>query len=396
MSDRWLLESWFRSGKLLRPDYEAPSTPHLAQALAVLCGVDLELEAPSRRLARLIGEASHYVFILADGLGMNLVESLPPQSFLRRHTALELRSVFPSSTAPALTSLATGTWPAAHAVVTWFQYLPRWNLQAIVLPFVERFSGRDLRRLGLDGEQVFAEPVLAPRFRREVSALMPAPIAESVYTRYVRGGTPVEGYASLERCLDALAARLGRAGSPTYTYVYYSRVDSATHAHGPASLEVAAEVEALDRLVARLHASLAGRARIILTADHGAIEVPAVRKLEIGEDDPLLELLRCVPSGEPLVPLLHAREGKRKAAVAAFRQRFGEAFAWLSADEVEDLRLLGPGPLATATRERLGDYLGLSAEGMALVYGGDEGIRPLRGFHGGLSRDEVRTPLVLA
>jgi hypothetical protein len=396
VSDRPRLEGWFRAGKLLRPDYETPSTVHLARALAALCGVDLDLETPTRRLAGLIGEARHYVFFLADGLGMNLVESLPRSSFLHRHTALELRSLFPSSTAPALTSLATGAWPATHAVVTWFQYLPRWDVQATVLPFVERFSGEDLRRLGLGGEQVFTTPALAPRFRRDVSALMPAPIAESVYTRYMRGGTPVQGYGSLEEALAALAARLSASDSPSYTYVYYSRIDGATHAHGPASREVAAEVDALEGMVAQLHESLAARARIILTSDHGAIEVPAAKKLELAANDPLLDLLRCVPSGEPLVPLLHAREGQREAAFAAFRRRFGEAFAWLSVDEAEELRLLGPGPLAAATRERLGDYLGLSAEGMALVYGGDEGIRSMRGFHGGLSRDEVRTPLVLA
>src|SRR3990172_3184585 len=125
MDDLERVLGWFESGALLHPSAEAPNTVDLSRALASLAGVGgLEMSPAALQLAELIGEAGHYVFVLVDGLGMNLIEEQPTGAFLRNHLALELRAVFPATTAAALTSLATGLWPAEHAVPAWWTYLP--------------------------------------------------------------------------------------------------------------------------------------------------------------------------------------------------------------------------------------------------------------------------------
>lgn len=68
---------------------------------------------------RLLG-ARRFVVWLIDGLGVEPLLHLAPASALARSLRSELSSVFPSSTAPAVTALATGRAPVVHAVPEWF------------------------------------------------------------------------------------------------------------------------------------------------------------------------------------------------------------------------------------------------------------------------------------
>ena len=86
MSDVDRLLAWFESGALVRPDAGVPNTVDLSRAIASLCGAPgIELSPPAQRVADAIGRADHLVFVMADGLGMNLVEHLPQDSFFRPH-----------------------------------------------------------------------------------------------------------------------------------------------------------------------------------------------------------------------------------------------------------------------------------------------------------------------
>lgn len=396
MNDVARVLSWFADGRLLRPRPDQVTSVHLARALAGLCGVELESEEGSGRVAAAVGEAEHYVFVLADGLGMNLVEGRAESSFLRRRLAMEMRSVFPSSTAPALTSLATGAWPAEHGLAGWFVHLPERGINAIGLPFVERASGRPLEELGLGEGDVFRQAALLSGYRRDVLSLMPTRITDSVYTRYVCAGTPVTGYESLSGAVDAVIERVRDARSATFTYVYYPRVDSAQHAHGPSAPQTRREVDLLDAELSRLADALDGGARVVVSADHGLFDINAAAKLFVEAEDELMALLLGPPSGEPRVPLLHVRPSREGEAASLFRRRFGDHFALLTTNEVDDLRLLGPSPLSAEARSRLGDFLALSAAGEVLVFRPEKQIAAMKGFHGGLMADEVRIPLIVA
>ncbi|MFQ6029893.1 MAG: alkaline phosphatase family protein, partial [Dehalococcoidia bacterium] len=117
MSDLDNLLAAFDSGQLLRLPNHPLNIVDLSRALASLCGAtEVESTPGSEELARLIGPSDHLVFVLVDGLGMVFLDTLPPDSFLRHYLVAELRTVFPSSSATAITSLATGQWPSTHGV----------------------------------------------------------------------------------------------------------------------------------------------------------------------------------------------------------------------------------------------------------------------------------------
>jgi hypothetical protein len=387
----------FDAGTLVRPDAAAPNTVHLGRALAAVAGAPRFAEEPGvEPLVALIGEPAHLVFVLADGLGMNLEERLPEESFLRRHLAMSLQAVFPSSTAPALTSLATGVWPATHAVPTWFTFLPERGITGVLLPYADRASRLDLNSLGVGAETAFPIATQPGYFSREYRAFQPRAISGSVYTRYVNG-RKAAGYASMEHGVNAVLAGLARTARKTYSYLYVPDVDNAEHDHGVTSEEVWRRLLRLDTELGRLKETAGDEVRLVVSADHGQITVPDSEKHQLALRDDLSSMLRVwPPAGEPRLTSFHVAEGQRSRFVDAFQERFGDAFLLLSADEAESLRLFGPGVLSPRARGRIGDFIAIPAGRGAITYAGEPGVHAMKGMHGGLLPEEMHIPLVIA
>ena len=160
MSDVPALLAAFEAGDLLRPDPDIPNFLDLSRAVGAACGVrGLTLSANARAMADRLEEHEHIVFVLADGLGLDMIEQGGDSAnVLRAYLAMELRAIFPASTVVALTTLMTGEWPAQHAVTGWWTHLEEIDGPATVLPYVRRSDDRSLSDLGLRPEQVFPLP----------------------------------------------------------------------------------------------------------------------------------------------------------------------------------------------------------------------------------------------
>ena len=401
MSDTDRLLAAFDSGELLRPTPGTPNLVDLTRAIALL-GVaeDSEPTPAVEAIAERIGVAEHLVFVLADGLGMHLLQSMPRSAFLRRWLATELRAVFPSTTAVGLTTLATGEWPARHGITGWWTYVREIDGAVTVVKFERRSDERPLDELGVSTEQLLPLPSWLPRMGRDSLSLLPRAIADSAYSRYAAGGTRREGYGSLRAAVNAVVERIAEADGPTYTYLYVPRIDSAAHEYGTRNRHVAAELAALDQQLERLAERLAGqRTRIVLSADHGHLDAPMAKRHLIDGGEELASTLRVAPSYDSRVMCFHLRDGAEQAFREAIERRLGEIVFVLSVDEVEELELLGPGPLSPLTRERLGDFVAIARGADAIGYRPATGGREIMGnasHHSGLAPEEMRIPLIIA
>ncbi len=389
----------FDSGELLRPDPAAPNLVDVARAVAAGAGAGgLELSPFAGDLAASLAEREHIVLILADGLGMAMLEREDGARTLRGNLRGELRTVFPSSSAVALTSLATGEWPARHAVTGWWTHIEEIGGPATILQYRRRSDERSLADLGVTPEDAFPAPSLAPRIGRVRHFLMPQQIADSVYSRYWAAG-PASGYRSLAWVLDSIMEGVKDAREPTFSYVYVPHVDNEAHHGGAESSGVRAAILAVDRLVADLKAALGESAAVIVTADHGHLGVTAEDRFMIRTAYGLPSLLASPASGDARVLEFHLRPGARERFEEDFRFAFGRRFYLLTTGEVEELGLLGPDPLAPRTRQRLGDFMAISRGPAVLGYQPSKASREAlqqRSHHAGLTPDEMLIPLVVA
>lgn len=384
----------FDDGTLLRPSADVPNSVDLAHALAAACGAEADALTPgAARIGELLGEPQHVVFVLVDGLGLDAIGRLPEDGFLRTHVALELRALFPTSTAPVLTSLATGLWPGEHGVTGWWSYLPKYGVTATVLPFIERFSKRPLGEYGVEAADLFRRPSLVARYRHAPVSFLPAGIAGSIYSRYSSGDTELRGYAGISSAFDAVAFRVATAKTPSFTYLYLPQYDAAAHEAGAEASRSMRVLRRMDTLLAHLGLRVPAGARIVVSADHGVIGTPRTSVVAMTATDELMPLLLAPPDGDGRAPRFHLQPGALGRFRDAFQERFGDRFALLTLDEAQEMRLYGPRPIAADVRERFGDLQAIPLDESVLVYGADEW---LPGNHGGLSAEEMRIPLVIA
>ncbi len=392
---------WFESGALIRPrESGRADLVDLVHAVAGICGVDRLDHLDQRRVAPLratIGEHDHVVFVLIDGLGHALLRHLNAATgagFLAAHEAQALEAVFPSTTAAVLTSMATGTHPSQHGVPGWWTYFAELGVAAETLPFVERFTKRPMLELGASVAEAFAEPSLMPRFRHRPLVVTRDYIAGSTYSTWWAGGCDSVAYDRFADGVDRVLARVATADAPTYTYLYLNQLDGICHQRGIDHVDTNATFAAIDHELERLHAGLAGRARLIATADHG--HVNAADDCVLAHDHPLIAHLVAPPSGEARTPVFHVRPGHTDDFRALFADELGEWFALLSIDDVDDLRLLGPGPLTARARRRFGDFLGVAVHPHTVTYvPAGAAVHRNRGVHAGLTSDEMLVPLIL-
>jgi len=390
------LERCFSDGTIVRPSHDRANLVHLVRAIGTLCGVpNLPINDRTRELIELIRPADHIVFVLLDGLGMNIIERLPASSLLASSLKREIAATSPSTTACALTTVATAEYPNRHGVTGWFTHLPEHHVTAMTLPFAERFSGKPLAERGIRPEHVLPCPSILPRMTRNTLTLSPSYIANTTYNVYARGNTLGRGYESTADAIDQLVARLADAAEPTYTHVYLHDVDTLCHHVGVNHDSVVPLVLGIDAELKRVVEAANGKARIVVSADHGLLDVPKPDQSLLQVGDPLLELLKHPPSGDARMPIFHVRDGSIEPFVEAFNERFGDRFVLTDVNEAERIELFGPGPIAPAIRARFGDYIGVAYRPATVAYHPPH--KPVGDLylsvHAGLSPEEMRVPV---
>ena len=390
----------FESGALTRPRHDRPNLVDLARAIAKLSGVcGLDLSPSADEMAAEIGDASHIVLVMADGVGMNLVESMPRSSFLVRYLRDEMLTVFPSTTSVALTSLTTGEWPGRHAITGWWTHLPDLGSSATILQYTARNGGGNLLERGIDPERAFPLRSIWSSITTDTQIMVPKSIAGSVYSRYFSGGRITVAYTSLSEGIDRTIRRVQGAEGKTFTYFYTPRVDALAHRHGVTRPEVRHGLAEVDNELARLHTAVGSKARIVVTADHGFLDAPPPNRHTLRPSRNLLPLLRFPPSGDARVMYLHTWDWARDRVRRHFERRFGDRFIVIDVEDALAIGLFGPDSPSDEASERLGDLIVISAGADVLEYNAERGVgrmMQLNSHHSGLSPDEMRIPLVIA
>lgn len=381
------------------PDPQKPDIVDLVRVIARALGVgDFDLRPSAGLISEWVGDCEHIVFVLVDGLGMNVVEKMPADSFVAANLKDELLSVVPSTTASALASLGTAVYPAEHAVPGWFTYLPDFGISTIILPFVERYTEVPLQERGILGSQVFTHPSWIEHIPGGAATIHPERYSDGVFARCMRGSARGMGYGTLRHAFDLCIDHVSQAGKKSYTFLYLPHLDTVSHIVGPMHDEALSMAHRLDEELSRLASLVDERARIVVSADHGQILVPHDNQIELFDGDPLLEVLEIPPTGEGRFPLFHVSGENRETFETMFADRFGDRFELLGLEQVERMGLLGPGPMTPAAKARFGQYLAIPLEDHTLTYLPPT-IPPRSspiGRHGALSPAEMLVPLIVA
>lgn len=358
----------------LLPDYRGACIVNLLAAL------NEREAAPPAWLPESIRGARQLVLFVLDGLGWDQLRDRPHLApTLSSMQGGPITSVAPTTTAVALTSITTGLPPAGHEVVG---YRVRVGADEVLNVLRWRTPAGDARH-----EIVPAEFQTQPVFGGEAPAVVTkSEFAATGFTQAHLGGVRLYGWRT-PSSLPVQVGELLRAGE-RFVYAYYDGIDTIAHLRGFGPY-YDAELRAADRLVADLLEVLPPGAALLVTADHGQVEVDDAA-LPIPPD--LLAAVELV-SGEGRFRWLHARPAMRERVLGEARASFGEV-AWVrTVDEMEEEGWFG-GRLTPAGRSRLGDVAVVPHRPVAITDPRDPGELALRCRHGSLTRAEMLVPVL--
>ncbi|GGY24042.1 alkaline phosphatase family protein [Paludibacterium paludis] len=344
-----------------------------------------------------IETGNHIVLLVIDGLGVAQLEALDSAPTLSRHLAGSIRSVFPATTSTAITSLMTGETPAMHGLTGWHTYCADTGQIVMPLPLGVRHPHPPLETdPAVLAGALYAAPSLFSRMTRAATVHQPVFLAHSPYSLHHSGTARRVPWKTLRDLVDHLLEAC-RTAEPGFHYAYIPQLDTVMHEHGPASSEARDCLAAIDTAFAALAAGKPAGATLIVTADHGFVDAPPERRIDIAAYPELAGELRLPLSGEPRAVFCHVREGRADAFLHAARERLGHAAWCVPSGELMRAGVFGPGEPHPRLASRIGDVTLLLREEWTL---GDtlphEKPYRLRGMHGGISDAETRIPLIVA
>jgi hypothetical protein len=356
----------------LLPQYSGANVRGIIPALLAPRGVPLPRWMPK------VAAAAQTVLLVIDGFGWEqLQDRLELAPTIASMSGGPITTVAPSTTATALTSIATGLTPGEHGLIGY-----RIDVGGDILNVLRWYGDRDLRRAHPPRD---VQP-FAPFMGESPPVISRTELEGSGFTEAHLRGAKMRGW----RNASAIAIEVGRQlqAGERFVYAYYDGIDKTAHERGFGPY-YDAEVATVDRLVGDVLAQMSAETALIITADHGQVDVSDRIVYPAGD---LLAMVRT-QSGEGRFRWLHARPGAQRdllqACTAAHAQQ-----AWVvSREQVIDEGWFGP-VVSAPVASRLGDVALVAREPITFFDAADSGPYALVCRHGSLTSAEMLVPLL--
>jgi predicted AlkP superfamily pyrophosphatase or phosphodiesterase len=313
------------------------------------------------------------IVLLVDGLGAaQLGQRAGHARTLAGATGGSIDAGFPSTTAVALASLTTGELAGAHGIVGYDALVPGAGVRNQLRDWGGAMDPAAWQRRPTLFERVPAIAIGEPKH------------AASGFTKAVLRGADYRGGQSMA---DRFALAHEAARERALVYLYVPELDRAGHDAGWQSPEWTDELERLDGEIAGLTAALPRDVGLVVTADHGMVDVDPSGHLVVPPE--LLEPIARV-AGEPRCLQLQV-EGDADAVAHAWRDWLGDA-AWV-ATRAEVAAAAWLGEVDAEVEPRLGHVFVAARKRFAIYVDEADPGRGMIGQHGSLTQDELRVPL---
>ncbi|MBS4726825.1 alkaline phosphatase family protein [Mycobacterium sp. SM1] len=358
-----------------------------AAALLGISGVADPLALTGR-----LGTVRRIAVVLVDGMGWRLLPQMAADAPLLASVLsggaghlVELASTFPSTTPTSLVSLGTGALPGEHGILGF----------TLKLPAADRVLNHIRWRDDPPPSRWQPVPTWFQRLAQagaRARAVLPAPFIGSGLTEAAYRGAEFRAAGKDDDYASRLADEL--RATPGLLYGYTAELDTAAHLFGIGSPQWHQAAARVDALLSRLLEALPPDAALLVTADHGGLNVPADARVDLSTDPRLGAGVRVV-AGEPRVRYLHTEPGAAADVQAAWREVLGGRAEVLSREEATAMGMFGP--VRPQHRTRIGDVVVICTGDTAILATAHEPpeVARLVGFHGGTTPQEMAIPLIV-
>lgn len=373
-----------RLPELVRPAYQHSTLADLLPSI----GAHLRVPGCTEILG--LPASDRYVVILIDGLGWHLlrraVREAPYLSGLLGD-ARPITSGVPSTTATSLTSLGTGLTPGEHGMVGYTSRVPGTQDILNALYWDVPVKPHDYQDRTTMFERASTAGVA-------VASVSPAHFASSGLTIAAQRGADFVGVppAMRDHQRVGLITRAATEGDRSLVYAYERDLDHAGHAHGTGSHAWMDALTEIDRRCALLRDRLPDGVTMIITGDHGMVDIAPANRITAEDEPGLMAGVQAI-AGEGRFRQLYVDHEDPRLVAARWADLLGER-AWVrTRDDAIDEGWFGP--VTDRVVERYGHVLVAMRDDWAIMTRTQPRESTLVGMHGSLTPAEMTVPLLI-
>ncbi len=383
------------------PDYNGNSIVNLMSTILSHFEVDspysnLKIFQPNE-----LTDDDTIVLLIIDGLGYNFLSKKGRDSFLFENLKGKISSVFPTTTAAAMTTFYSGLAPQNHSVPAWFTYLKEIGMVSAILPFKTRGYNFHFEKNKIRSSDIFSFKKLFENLKFDYFSILPKALKGSPYSNYVLEGSTQIGYRNLDDFFKKnLFTTLRKSvKKKKYIVAYWPKFDAISHDNGIQSHAAIEHFRELDKNIAKFSSKLKekdSKIRLIITADHGLIDTIPEHTIWLKDHPKLHETLTLPVCGEPRAPFFYVRPSKMTDFENYIRNHLNHVGDLVKGETLIKENYFGLYEPNKQLFNRTGDYILLMKDNYILrdqLIG--ETRHELIGNHGGLSDDELFVPLII-
>ena len=338
------------------------------------------------------------ILIVIDGLGYDYLTKYGKNSFLHKNLKGKITSVFPSTTAAALTTFSTGLAPQQHALTGWFMYLKEIGIVSVILPFISRAGGLKLSDGKIKYNDIYNEKSFFEDLKAASISIKHKAYIDSEYSQSTDKGAKKLPFSNLNGFFRQINKALNSTKKRKYILAYWTKLDLLCHENGTDSREVKKHFNELDKKIKYLAKALrAKNTAIIISADHGLIDTKEKNKIiELKNHPQFVETLTMPLSGESRVVYCYVKPNKVKEFENYVKTEFKNACELYKSNDLIINNYFGLYKPNEKLKDRIGDYVLIMKENYImkdLVLGETKNINI--GNHGGTSKEEIFVPLIV-
>lgn len=349
----------------------------------------------SKKIDSLLNEKEYknVIFLILDGLGEQILNSISPEGYLNKNKIDCVTSVYPSTTTAALTTYYSGRPPYETGWIAWSQYFKEYGRALDMFSHNESYMGEPLKKPLIDVYKTVVN-------------------YETIFNRIEKASPNVKAYEIEPEYAERRAVRSIKANNidelimnikdlctipdRKFIFAYSDNPDGLLHKYGTTSEEVKTFVKETENKIAQMVQEFDADTILIVSADHGHKDIE--KSYTLIDYPEIQECLIMPASLESRILTFWVKEEMKEVFVQRFNKVFKDEFWLMTKDEfLNKYNFLGYGDKHYKIDDFIGNYVALSVSGsmIRLETFLAEGKPVKKSTHCGLTIDEMEVPVIV-
>jgi hypothetical protein len=337
------------------------------------------------------------VLIILDGLGYNFLKKNAKGTIFEENLVGSMTSVFPPTTATAVTTFLTGLPPQQSAFSGWYMNIKELGCVISTFRYAPRAGGEPFSKSGIDIKNVFDCKSFTQDLKVKSYLIKPSKITKSDLNIMIAGKSEMIGFNTLKGFFNKINKTVKSNNRKKYVYGYWHMFDKMAHKKGVGSREIKKHFLELSKEVSRLAKRLKGtNTKLIISADHGFVDCPKSKFIDLKDHPKMGECLTLPLCGDSRVKYCYVKPDKVKQFEKYVKTKLKKCCDCYTNKEIIEKGFYGLFKPNKKLYDRTGDYILIMKDKYTLkdYILGEEKMFKI-GKHSGVSEDEMLVPLVV-